>query len=62
MSVSTAQENTFTTFATRNTPMNFVRQVKDQRVQVHYESANPNTSVILDRDLEMIALLAPQFR
>jgi len=40
----------------------FVRQVKNQRVQVHYDSANPNTSVILDRDLEMIALLAPQFR
>jgi len=40
----------------------FVRQVKDQRVQVHYDSANPNASVILDRDLEMIALLAPQYR
>jgi Protein of unknown function (DUF3592) len=39
----------------------FVRQVKDKRVQVHYDSGNPDTSVILDRDLEMIALLAPQF-
>lgn len=40
----------------------FVRQVKDQRVHVHYDSGKPDTSVILDRDLEMIALLAPQFR
>ncbi len=40
----------------------FVRQVKDKRVQVHYDIATPDTSVILDRDLEMIALLAPQYR
>jgi hypothetical protein len=40
----------------------FVRQVKDRRVQVHYDSSDPDKSVILDRDLEMIALLAPQLR
>ena len=40
----------------------FVRQVKDKRVQVHYNASDPDKSVILDRDLEVIALLAPQFR
>lgn len=39
----------------------FVRQVKDKRVQVHYNSADPDKSVILDRDLEMIVMMAPQF-
>jgi hypothetical protein len=40
----------------------FVRQVKDKRVQVHYDASNPEKSVILDRDLEVIVLLAPQYR
>ena len=40
----------------------FVREIKDKRVHVHYEANNPDKSVILDRDLEMIALLAPQYR
>ena len=40
----------------------FIRQVRDRRVQVHYSPFNPDRSVILDRNLEMIALLAPQFR
>jgi hypothetical protein len=40
----------------------FVRQVKDGHVQVHYDRAKPDTSVILDRDIEMIALMAPQYR
>lgn len=40
----------------------FVREAKDKRVRVHYNSSNPEKSVILDRDMEMIALLAPQFR
>jgi len=39
-----------------------VRQVKDKRVQVHYDASDPEKSVILDRDLELIALLAPQYR
>jgi superfamily I DNA and RNA helicase len=40
----------------------FVRQIKDKHVLVHYDSNKPDTSVILDRDLEMIALLTPQYR
>ena len=40
----------------------FVRQIKDKRVQVHYNASDPDKSVILDRDLEMIALMAPQIR
>lgn len=40
----------------------FVRQVKDRHVMVHYNNANPEKSVILDRDMEMIALLAPAYR
>jgi hypothetical protein len=40
----------------------FVRQMKDKRVRVHYSDSNPDKSVILDRDLEMIAMLAPQYR
>lgn len=40
----------------------FVRQIKDKRVQVHYDAANPDRSVILDRDIEMVALLTPQYR
>ncbi len=39
----------------------FVRQVKDKRVHVHYNQSNPDKSVILDRDMEMIAMLAPEF-
>lgn len=38
----------------------FVRQLRDHQVHVHYDHADPDKSVILDRDLEMIALLAPQ--
>ena len=40
----------------------FVRQVKEKHVQVHYNASKPENSVILDRDLEMVALMAPQFR
>jgi hypothetical protein len=40
----------------------FIRQIKDKRVHVHYNASDPEKSVILDRDLEMVALLAPQFR
>lgn len=40
----------------------FLRQVKDKRVHVHYDTAIPDKSVILDRDLEMVALLTPQYR
>lgn len=37
----------------------FVRKVKDKRLQVRYNPAKPDESVILDRDLEMVALLTP---
>ena len=40
----------------------FVRQVRDKRLQVHYNQSKPETSVILDRDLEMIVLMVPQYR
>jgi hypothetical protein len=40
----------------------FIRQVKDKHVLVHYNSNNPEKSVILDRDLELVALLTPQLR
>ena len=40
----------------------FVRQMKDRRLPIHYKDTNPETSVVLDRDLEMIALLTPQMR
>ena len=40
----------------------FVRQVRDKRLQVHYKLTSPDTSVILDRDLEMIVLMVPQYR
>jgi hypothetical protein len=39
----------------------FIRQIKDKTVRVHYNQADPNRSVLLDRDIEMIALLAPQY-
>jgi hypothetical protein len=37
----------------------FVRQIKDKRIQVRYNPAKPDESAILDRDLEMVALLTP---
>ena len=39
----------------------FVRQLKDKTVRVHYRESDPNRSVILDRDIEIVALLAPQY-
>jgi hypothetical protein len=38
----------------------FIRQMKDKRLQVRYNPEKPDESVILDRDIEMVALLAPQ--
>ena len=37
----------------------FLRQIKDKRIQVRYNPARPDESAILDRDLEMVALLSP---
>jgi hypothetical protein len=36
----------------------FLRQIKDKRIQVRYNPAKPDESAILDRDLEMVAPLA----
>jgi hypothetical protein len=38
----------------------FVRQVKDQKIHVHYNSNDAEQSVLLDRDIELIALLMPE--
>jgi len=38
----------------------FVRQIKDKKLQIRHDPADPDKSVILDRDIEMIAMLAPQ--
>jgi hypothetical protein len=38
---------------------NFLSQIKDKRIQVRYDPAKPDESVILDRDLEMVVMLAP---
>ena len=38
----------------------FVRQVRDRRVQLHYKDSAPDVSVILERDLDLIAMVAPQ--
>jgi len=40
----------------------FIRQAKDRHMQVHYNSSDPDKSVILDRDIEMVAMLSPEFR
>jgi len=40
----------------------FVRQLRDKRIQVRYKDSDPDSSVILDRDIEMVALLTPQLR
>jgi hypothetical protein len=39
----------------------FARQLKDKTVRVHYKEADPDRSVLLDRDIELIVLLAPQY-
>jgi uncharacterized protein DUF3592 len=40
----------------------FIRQVKEKRIHVHYNRSDPEQSVILDRDVEMVVLLTPQLR
>lgn len=40
----------------------FARQLREKRIQVHYKTGDPANSVILERDLEMIALLTPEMR
>jgi hypothetical protein len=38
----------------------FVRQLKDKRVQIRYKQSNPNKSVLEQRVVEQIVLLAPR--
>ncbi len=40
-------------------PKSSLRQFKDKHFQVYYNASKPEKSVILDRDLEMVALLPP---
>lgn len=40
----------------------FVRQARDKRIQMHFKDSDPERSVILDRDIEMLVLVAPQHR
>jgi superfamily I DNA and RNA helicase len=37
----------------------FLSQIKDKRLQARYNPAKPDESVLLDRDIEMVAMLAP---
>ena len=48
-------------FKTEAEAADFARELKGKTVRVHYQEDDPDRSVILDRDLEMIALIAPQY-
>ena len=39
----------------------FVRQFKDKRLPVHHKESNPDPSVLLDREIEMVVSLVPQY-
>jgi hypothetical protein len=39
----------------------FVRQLKDKRVQIRYQHSNPNRSVLEQSVVEQLVLLAPRF-
>lgn len=47
-------------FRNEEAAYSFIAQLKDKHVQVHYDERNPDTSVLLERELEMIALLQPE--
>ncbi|WP_058189469.1 DUF3592 domain-containing protein [Terracidiphilus gabretensis] len=47
-------------FPSEDSANEFIREVKGKQVLVHYETANPDHSVILDVDLDMMASLVPQ--
>jgi hypothetical protein len=40
---------------------NFVRQMKDKRVQIRYKESNPDKSVLEQRTIEQYILLSPTF-
>jgi hypothetical protein len=39
----------------------FIRQLKDKRVQIRYKQSNPNKSVLEQRTIEQLVMLAPRF-
>jgi hypothetical protein len=40
----------------------FVRQIKDKKVQIRFKESDPETSTILDRDLELVVPIQLQKR
>jgi hypothetical protein len=40
----------------------FVRQIKDKKVQIRFKESDPETSTILDRDLELVVPMQLQKR
>jgi len=40
---------------------NFVRQMKDKRIQIRYKESNPDKSVLEQRAIEQYILLTPNF-
>jgi hypothetical protein len=48
-------------FANESEADDFVRQMKDKRIQIRYNQSNPNKSVLEQRAIEQHVLLAPRF-
>jgi hypothetical protein len=48
-------------FAKESDADNFARQMRDQRIQIRYKQSNPNKSVLEQRVIEQLVLLAPHF-
>jgi hypothetical protein len=49
-------------FRSEDAAYSFAAQLKDKHLQVHYDMNNPDKSVLLERELEMIALLQPELK
>jgi hypothetical protein len=48
-------------FSSEEDADNFVRQMKDKRVQIRYKQSNPKRSVLEQRVIEQHILLTPRF-
>jgi hypothetical protein len=48
-------------FASESEADDFVRQMKDKRVQIRYDQSSPNKSVLQQSVVEQHVLLAPRF-
>jgi hypothetical protein len=48
-------------FANESEADDFVRQLKDKRIQIRYKQSNPNKSVLEQSVIEQHVLLAPRF-